>query len=155
MSNLIKVNANSNIKNNPRDNDPLSFFPDCDAVYQGNTYHKGNPKLGTFVGTIEDIRPIESKTNPHVFAVIDIVVKGERKPFQDYLNFNKGKAIESLGYLVSHVEDLIASAGYADDTADEEKDMDWVKKKLAEIKALNPEFTFTQSRSTNGLDIEF
>lgn len=145
-------NTNTNTESNSNNNN--SFFPKTDAKSNGQGYTNQNKKIGEFTGKLCSLRPIRSKKNPTVFAVIEIAVNGEQGVFQDFLNFSSVKASESMSYLVNHTKSLITSAGYEAD-ASEEQDMEWVENAIKELVENKAEVTFVQSMNTRGLSISY
>ena len=131
----------------------MSFFPITNAKSNGANFAQRNEKCAEFIGKLTAIRQITSKTNPTVFAVVEIEVPGEPGVFQDYLNFNPTKAEQSMSFLVSHVKQAIQSAGYPVDDA--EKDMAWVEKAYNQLIVNKCDVHFAQSRSTRGLNITY
>lgn len=131
-----------------------SFFPKTSEKSNGQGFTNQNRKVGQFTGVISNLRPIHSKTNPTVFAVIDITVQGEQGVFQDYLNFNSTKATQTMSYLVNHTKSLITSAGYETDP-EEEKDMEWVEESIKELVKNKATVTFAQSLNSKGLTINY
>lgn len=131
-----------------------SFFPQTSATADGNNYNNQNPKLGMFKGVIKAIRPVQSKVNPMLFAVLDIEVEGETLPFQEYLNFNPAKDNASLQYLVNICKTIAKSAGLPVN-ADELWSMAKVEQALNEFIQLKTPVTFIQERTNRGLSITF
>lgn len=126
----------------------MSFFPTTDVKSNGANFAEQNRKTGSFTGKFKDIRPITSKSNPTVFAVIEIEVPGEPGVFQDYLNFNPNKAENSMGFLVSHAKSAVLSTGNKVD--DSEKDIAWVEAAYKQIGDKHLDVHFSQSMNANG-----
>lgn len=152
---MALVPRNNNINTNSESNEQASgsFFPKTNARSTGQGFTNQNRRVGEFKGKLKALRPIRSRQNPTVFAVIDIEVPGEQGVFQDYLNFNPNKDAQSMSYLVNHTKSLIASAGY--ESTDEEQGMDWVEATIKELVDNGVEITFNQSRNQNGLSINY
>lgn len=134
----------------------MSIFPNTNAKSNGASFPQQNRSTGIFTGVIKDIREIKSNTASTVFGVIEIEVEGQSGVFQDYLNFNPDKAVESMGYLVSHCKAAIESAGKTIDNPDEEKTMAWVEQSYNKLKDGKLPITFQQTINSRGqLNINF
>lgn len=132
------------------------IFPQTNIKSSGANFPQQNRECGTFTGIITAIRPISSKNNATVFAVIEIEVAGKAGVFQDYLNFNPEKAVESMGYLVSHCKAAIESAGKEISNPEEEKDIEWVEQSYNKLMTGKTPVTFQQSANSKGqLNINF
>lgn len=130
------------------------FFPQCAVKSNGQGYTNQNRKTGPFKGQLKALRPIRSKTNPTVFAVLDIEVPGELGVFQDFLNFNPAKAEQTMSYLVNHVKALAYACGETVNP-DEEKDMAWVEQTLTALVNKHATVAFTQDPNKRGLSINY
>ena len=130
------------------------MFPTSTIKTAGNAFTTQNTQCGDFQGHIKEMRPIKSNSNPTCFGVLDIEVKGERKPFQFYLNYNPQKEESSVSYLVSKTKDLIIACGKQPDM-EAERDMAWVENTLKALISEKAEFWFKQREGKRGLEIDF